>query len=60
MFSPSVQGIYLIKMYKCPKCGKVYEKIIETYDVGVSNIPNIASKLANAGIKHVAYYYDDE
>ena len=59
-YPPSVMGIYLIKVYKCPKCGKVYEKIIETYDKDIIDVNNIASRFADAGIKHIAYYYDDE
>ena len=60
MFTPNVRGIYTIKLYKCSKCGKIREKIIETYSDNKFNLNDVRDNLIHSDIRHVNSYYADE
>lgn len=53
---PSLIGIEVIKIFKCSKCNKVYEKCIEYYSKVDFNICEFAKTLENKGIYHISNY----
>lgn len=57
MLPPDVTGIYTIKLYKCGKCGKIQEKIIETYADNKFDLNDVRNYLIHSGIRHINSYY---
>lgn len=57
MFPPDVTGIYTIKLYRCSKCGKIQEKIIETYADNKFDLNDVRDNLIHSGIRHINNYY---
>lgn len=52
-----VRGINVVKLYKCTKCSKIIEHVIESYPKGTFDLNTVRDQLPKLGVRHIFIYY---
>ena len=56
-YSGILLGIYVVKLYKCSRCKKIREEIIEEYPSLPYDMSNVETYLENNSIYHISKFY---
>ena len=56
-FRTFVKGINVVKLYRCTKCNKITEHVIESYPKDTFDLNTVRDQLPKLGVRHIFIYY---